>query len=238
MTTFRRDELVEVPAGTGSGVARQGRSSRPLLPDTWPLVVLFVAFPLWWVLGLSAVIWSVITAPLLVALIWRQRTKAPAPIMLWFAFTSWVLMSGLQLESGSKITTFTYRLTLYFCGGLLFLYVYNLPRSRRLDVRGAAHTHDLLDDRGHRRLRRHCGRRAHFPGADRVPAAAEREEPAVRAGTCPARLGQCGELSRLSRCRAHPRRSRIPTTGAATSLCSRPWLWRPCRSPGPDCAAG
>jgi len=135
VTTFRRDELGEVRAGTGLGVTRQGRSSRPLLPDTWPLVVLFVAFPLWWVLGLSAVIWSVITAPLLVALIWRQRTKAPAPIVLWFAFVSWVLMAGLQLESGTKITTFTYRLTLYLCGGLLFLYVYNLPRSRRLDAR-------------------------------------------------------------------------------------------------------
>jgi polysaccharide biosynthesis protein PslJ len=135
VTTFRRDELGEVTAGTGYAATRQGRSRRPLLPDTWPLVVLFVAFPLWWVLGLSAVIWSVITGPLLVALIWRQRTKAPAPIVLWFVFTSWVLISGLQLESGTKITTFTYRLTLYICGGLLFLYVYNLPRSRRLDVR-------------------------------------------------------------------------------------------------------
>jgi O-antigen/teichoic acid export membrane protein len=135
VTTFLRDELREVSAGTGPGATRHGRRSRPLLPDTWPLVVLFVAFPLWWVLGLSAVIWTVITAPLLVALIWRHRTKAPASILLWFAFTSWVLMSGLQLESGTKITTFTYRLTLYFCGGLLFLYVYNLPRSRRLDMR-------------------------------------------------------------------------------------------------------
>ena len=135
MTTFRRDELVEVSAAPVLAWPGRGEAADRCLPDTWPLVVLFVAFPLWWVLGLSAVIWSVITAPLLVALIWRQRTKAPAPIMLWFAFTSWVLMSGLQLESGSKITTFTYRLTLYFCGGLLFLYVYNLPRSRRLDVR-------------------------------------------------------------------------------------------------------
>ena len=82
-TAFRRVELGEVsPADTGPSVARHGRRSRPLLPDTWPLVVLFVAFPLWWVLGLSSFIWSVITAPLLVALIWRQRTKAPAPIVL------------------------------------------------------------------------------------------------------------------------------------------------------------
>ncbi len=134
-TAFRGPELGAASAGLGPGPARPGRSSRLVLPVTWPLVVLFVAFPLWWLLGLSAVIWSVITAPLLVALIWRQRTKAPAPIVLWLVFTSWVLMSGLQLDSGTKITTFTYRLTLYICGGLLFLYVYNLPRSRWLDMR-------------------------------------------------------------------------------------------------------
>ena len=134
-TAFQRVELNKAPADTGPGTARQARRSRPLLPDTWPLVTLFVAFPFWWVLGLSSFIWSIITAPLLVALIWRRRTKAPAPIVLYFAFTSWVLMSGLQLESGTKIMTFTYRLTLYVCGGLLFLYVYNLPRSRGLDRR-------------------------------------------------------------------------------------------------------
>jgi O-antigen/teichoic acid export membrane protein len=133
-TAFRRAGLGAGP-GIDPGIAGRGRRSRLRLPATWPLVVLFIAFPLWWVLGLSAVIWSVITAPLLVALIWRQRTRAPVSIVLWLTFVTWVLMSGLQLESGTKIVTFTYRLTLYVCGGLLFLYVYNLPRSGRIDVR-------------------------------------------------------------------------------------------------------
>jgi O-antigen/teichoic acid export membrane protein len=134
-TVFRDDKQDVAPASSGSGIAGPSRRSRPRLPVTWPLAVVFTGFPLLWVLGLSAVIWTIMVGPLLVALIWRQRTKAPLPIMLWFAFTSWVLMSGLQLESGTKIITFTYRLTLYVCGGLLFLYVYNLPRSRRLDLR-------------------------------------------------------------------------------------------------------
>jgi hypothetical protein len=109
--------------------------SGPRLPVTWPLVVLFVAFPVWWVLGISSFTWPIVAVPMLVALIWRRRTRAPVATALWLAFTSWVLLSGLQLESGTKITTFTYRLALYAGAGILFLYVYNLPRSGRLDIK-------------------------------------------------------------------------------------------------------
>jgi hypothetical protein len=105
------------------------------LPITWPLVLLFVAFPVWWVLGVSAFTWPVVAVPALVALILRGRTRAPVAMVLWFGFTSWVLLSGLQLESFTKITTFTYRLALYACAGVLFLYVYNLPRTGRLDTK-------------------------------------------------------------------------------------------------------
>ncbi len=133
-TALRRGQPATAP--TSGGLSRAGPGDSWLrLPVTWPLVVLFVAFPIWWVLGLSAFIWSVMAVPMLVALIWRQRTRAPVAFVAWFAFTSWVLMSGLQLESGTKILTFVYRLTLYAGAGVLFLYVYNLPRSGRLDVK-------------------------------------------------------------------------------------------------------
>jgi len=123
-------------AASGGGPGRPGLTQSHLhLPVTWPLVTLFVAFPLWWVLGLSALIWPVLAVPMLVAMIWRRWTRAPAPIVLWFLFSSWVLMSGLQLDSGTKITTFCYRLALYVGAGVLFLYVYNMPRSGRIDVK-------------------------------------------------------------------------------------------------------
>ena len=109
--------------------------SGPRLPVTWPLVVTFVAFPLWWVLGLSALIWPIVAVPMVVAMVWRQRTRAPVAFFLWFALTAWVLLSGLQLHSGTKIITFSYRLALYASAGVLFLYVYNLPRSGRVDTK-------------------------------------------------------------------------------------------------------
>jgi len=107
----------------------------PRLSATWPLTVLFVAFPIWWVAGVSAFIWPIVAVPMLVALIWRQRTRAPVAIVFWLGFISWVLMSGLQLQSATKIATFSYRLALYAGAGVLFLYVYNLPRAGRMDAR-------------------------------------------------------------------------------------------------------
>ena len=105
------------------------------LPVTWPLVVLFVAFPLWWALGLSAFIWSIIAVPMAVALVWRRRSEAPVAIVLWFAFVSWVLLSGIQLDNLNRIITFSYRFSLYVGAAVLFLYVYNMPRSSSLDLK-------------------------------------------------------------------------------------------------------
>jgi len=107
----------------------------PRLPVTWPIVVLFVAFPLWWVLGVSAFIWPIVAGPMLLALIWRRRTRAPVAMIAWLAFISWVLLSGLQIKTGTTVLTFLYRFSLYTAAGILFLYVYNMPRSHRLDTK-------------------------------------------------------------------------------------------------------
>jgi O-antigen/teichoic acid export membrane protein len=130
------------PAGGDLGAAapetgRPGdeirRTGGRRLPVTWPLVVLFVGFPVWWLAGISAFIWPIVAVPMTMALLWRRWARAPVVIFLWFAFTSWVLLSGLQLTSATKITTFCYRLALYAGAGIIFLYVYNLPRCRGLD---------------------------------------------------------------------------------------------------------
>jgi polysaccharide biosynthesis protein PslJ len=135
VTTAPVREWLSGPQAGNSPRGRDRRESRLRLPETWPLLVLFLGFPIWWALGLSALIWPVFAVPMLVALIWRQRTKAPAAIGFWFAFCAWVLMSGLQLGIGTKLVTFSYRLSLYVCAGILFVYVYNMPRSDRMDAR-------------------------------------------------------------------------------------------------------
>jgi O-antigen/teichoic acid export membrane protein len=120
---------------TGQPGHEAGRTGGPRLPLTWPLAVAFVGFPIWWVLGISAFIWPIVAVPMTMALLWRRWARAPVVIFLWFAFTSWVLLSGLQLTSITKIMTFSYRLALYAGAGIIFLYVYNLPRFRGLDTK-------------------------------------------------------------------------------------------------------
>jgi polysaccharide biosynthesis protein PslJ len=105
----------------------------PRLSVTWPLVVLFVAFPLWWYLGVSAFTWPIVAIPMLVALVLRGQTRAPVAMILWLAFLSWMLLSGLQLESVTTIMTFVYRFSLYTAAAVLFLYVYNMPRGGPAD---------------------------------------------------------------------------------------------------------
>lgn len=105
------------------------------LPVTWPLVVLFVGFPVWWLLGLSSFIWPIVVVPMAVAMVWRGQSRAPVAMILWLAFLSWVLLSGLQLHSATKILTFSYRYSLYAGAAVLFLYVYNMPRTGRLDTK-------------------------------------------------------------------------------------------------------
>lgn len=102
--------------------------NRLRLPATWPLVVGFIFYPAWWLLGVGSFIWPIIAVPIIVAMIGRRWSRAPVPIVIWFAFSSWVLMSGLQLHGLTKLATFSYRLSLYVVAGILFVYVYNLPR--------------------------------------------------------------------------------------------------------------
>lgn len=108
---------------------------RQRLSVTWPLVVLFVAFPVSWALGVGAFTWIIVAIPMLAALIWRRWSRVPVAFILWLAFVSWVLLSGMQLTADTKIITFSYRLALYAAAGVLFVYTYNLPRSRSLDTK-------------------------------------------------------------------------------------------------------
>jgi hypothetical protein len=95
--------------------------------------VLFVAFPVWWALGVASFTWPLVAVPMVVALVLGRRTRAPVAMILWLAFLSWMLLSGLQLDSGTTILTFVYRFALYTGAAVLFLYVYNMPRGGPAD---------------------------------------------------------------------------------------------------------
>lgn len=101
---------------------------RPL--PRWPLLALYLGFPVWWLLGLAELIWPVLALPMLGALVLRGRIRFPAGFGLWFAFLVWMLGSGIELDSGGRVLGWIYRASLYLAATVLFLYVYNTPRDR------------------------------------------------------------------------------------------------------------
>ena len=93
------------------------------------MLALFGAFPLWWALGLSSVIWILLAVPMLAWLLARGRVRVPKGFGLWLAFLFWMLLSATQLDEARRWYAFSYRAVLYLSMTVMFVYVYNLPRS-------------------------------------------------------------------------------------------------------------
>jgi O-antigen ligase len=92
-------------------------------------VALFIAFPIWWALGVGAFVWPIAAVPMAVSLAMRGRARAPRGFGLWILFLLWVLVSATQLDEPERWIVFAYRLAIYGSATVLFLYVYNTPRE-------------------------------------------------------------------------------------------------------------
>jgi hypothetical protein len=119
-----RTEQLSPPTGAPAPARR-----RTVLPEGWPVLALFGGFPIWWALGLSAVICIVFAVPMLVWLLARGRVRVPKGFGLWLAFLFWMLLSATQLDEARRWYAFSYRGVLYLSMTVMFVYVYNLPRS-------------------------------------------------------------------------------------------------------------
>jgi polysaccharide biosynthesis protein PslJ len=107
-------------ARVASGSASVGARNLP----AWPLYLLFVGFPLWWVLGLAGFVWVLLAVPMLLSLA-GGRVRAPHGFGLWLGFLLWMVASALKLDSLGRVIGFGFRAGLYLSATLLFLYVYN-----------------------------------------------------------------------------------------------------------------
>jgi len=114
-------ESVKVPGSTGSRTTS--------LPAGWPVYLLYGAVPLWWVLGLSALIWALLAVPMLLWLTRRPSVRVPKGFGLWLGFLGWMLLTATQLDQAKLWIAYSYRAVLYLSMTILFVYVYNLPRS-------------------------------------------------------------------------------------------------------------
>jgi hypothetical protein len=139
-----------VATSVASGTAETGAPSnarRPLLRSGWPLSVIFIGFPLWWLIGLTAFIFPLMAIPMLVRLLHLPRIRVPRGFGFWLLFLVWMLASSVVLQadapgaipgsSSSRYLTFLYRALLYLTGTIALLYVGNLSEKELPSIRVA-----------------------------------------------------------------------------------------------------
>jgi O-antigen ligase len=110
-----------VPAGV--------RVRRTSALPSWPVVALFVAFPLWWALGLSSFICPILATPMALALAVRGRIHVPRGFGIWLLFVLWMAVSALKVDGADRLIGWAFRAVVYLSVTVLFLYVYNTPRQ-------------------------------------------------------------------------------------------------------------
>jgi len=122
----------------------------PLRPG-WPLAALLVLFPLWWALGLGALIGPILAVPMAVHLLRRRPVRLPPGFGIWMLFLIWVaagaLVLGAELQgtlaagAGSRVLGYGTRVVFYLSATIAMIYAGNLteeelPRRRLVGMLG------------------------------------------------------------------------------------------------------
>jgi hypothetical protein len=106
------------------------REGTPHLRPAWLVNLMFLGLFVWWGLGVSGFIQVVLAVPIVVALFVRGKLRVPRSYLLWVCFLAWMLVTYVQVKGISHTISFGWRGSLYIAAGLLFLYVFNMPRDR------------------------------------------------------------------------------------------------------------
>lgn len=129
--------------------SRSARLRDALLGPGSLLTWLLAFTPLWWVLGLGALIFPILAAPMAVSLLRRRRIELPPGFGLWLAFCLAVVMSLLALGTDppgtmaggwwERVPGAVYRLSGYVSVTVIALYAVNLserqfPRRRLINL--------------------------------------------------------------------------------------------------------
>jgi hypothetical protein len=120
-----------LPAALGSrqvtDLSQPGLSAREL--PRWPLTIVFIGVPIWWVTGIGDFILPIAAAVMLAILLRRGRVEVPRGFGLWLLFLVWMVFSVIEIDSGGRLLGFVYRGAIYVAVTVILLYVFN-GRSR------------------------------------------------------------------------------------------------------------
>lgn len=114
----------------GLGLERvEGTPRRASLPPGWPLYVLVVGYPLWWVLGLSSFVWTLVAIPMLMYMVTHKVARIPRRFGVWLLFLTWMLLSSLTLSGSTAWLTYIYRASAYLAATITLMYILSVPRD-------------------------------------------------------------------------------------------------------------
>lgn len=122
---------------------RGGLLDRPW-PAHWPLSLLVLGYPLWWVLGLATTMPVLLAVPLAAQLIRRRDLPLPRGFGWWLLFLAWVCLGVLVLSvdapgavSGgdpTRLLVFGYWLSWYIAITVWMLWLLDTARGRLPDT--------------------------------------------------------------------------------------------------------
>lgn len=130
----------EAPAWDAAVLPRRGGLTAPSQwPMHWPLTVLLVGFPLWWALGLGALMPLVLAVPMGLQLLGRHPIRVPRGFGWWVVFLVCVVLSVTMLfvdapgavpgGGASRLIVFGFRLLWYLACTIVLLWVVNLDEA-------------------------------------------------------------------------------------------------------------
>ena len=140
----------------GCGFVLGSLTSSPVSPETdssarlktkfqthWPLTLLVAGFPLWWLLGMSAVLPIVVAIPLLLQLARKRSIAVPRGFGWWLLFLVWVLAGVFLLWANapdavpgggiSRLLVFGYRFMWYSSCTVMLLWIINTKKDELAD---------------------------------------------------------------------------------------------------------
>lgn len=116
----------------------------------WPLAVLFLGLPLWWVLGVWQLMFFVMAVPMAAFLMKQRKVAMPRGFGIWLLWLGWLLSGLLVMQvdapgavpgsGAARYLTFGYRFGWYVIATIVALYVLNARHRLSIEkvARGVA----------------------------------------------------------------------------------------------------
>ncbi|MCZ2402943.1 hypothetical protein IV498_07030 [Paenarthrobacter sp. Z7-10] len=123
------------PRSTESSPERAALTRPESRTNSWPLMVLLLGYPLWWILGLSDLLPLALAVPMLRMLLRNRPVRLPRGTGWFLLFMLWVIVSGVALWADApgavpgggpeRLLVFAYRLAWYAACAIAFLWIAN-----------------------------------------------------------------------------------------------------------------